>query len=241
MIPLPRKIKFAAVGLLLCGIGVFVLVNFTNVCLLEAVTLDGQPVEHFDKKYGLKPGVDVLDQPLDSLSDALLAQKGIVKVDIDYVVPNGIAIKTNQFTPCCFILDSEHERLLGLSDGGRVVKIPEDQQNWEHPTLTNVTVGHLYTHCQDPRVDILLPQLRRLEGGHIDLYRLITEIDLGSQDCASVTISGLPFKLKVSVEEFADQLNEFIEFIEKFTPDLTRTRFVDLRFDDMIIQRGEKK
>lgn len=238
MIPLPRKIKFAAIGLMLCGIAVFVLVNFTKVCQLEAVTLDGKSVENFNKKLGLKPDADVLDQPLDSLSDVLLAKKGIVKVDIDFVVPHGIEIRTNQFTPCCFILDSENERLLGLSDEGRVVTIPDGQQNWEHPTLTNVKVGKLYAHCPDSRVDIILPQLRRLEGGHIDLYRLITEIDFANSNYLVVTISGLPFRLKVSVDRFADQLDELIEFIEKFSPDLTETKFVDLRFDDMIIRTG---
>lgn len=241
MFPVPRKIKFAVVGMLLCGVGVFVLVNFTNICLLEAVTLDGKQVENFDRKYGLNPKTDVLDQPLDSLSDALLAKKGIVKVDIDYNVPHGIEIRTNQFTPSCFILDSENERLLGLSDEGRVVTIPEQQQNWEHPTLVNVKVGHLYDHCPDPRVDILMPQLRRLEGGHVDLYRLITEVDFANSDYLIVTVSGVPFKLRVSADRFADQMDEFIEFIEKFTPDLTRTKFVDLRFDDMIIRTGESR
>ena len=83
--------------------------------------------------------------------------------------------------------------------------------------------------------------MRRLEGGHLDLYRLITEVDFANPGYLTVTISGIPYKLKVSVDAFADQLDEFINFIEKFAPDLTETRFVDLRFNDMIIRTGGGK
>ena len=40
---------------------------------------------------------------------------------------------------------------------------------------------------------------------------------------------------------FYEQINEFITFLEQFDTDLSETRVLDLRLDNMIVQTGEKK
>ena len=241
MITLSRKRKLILLSLFLVGLSVVVIVNFTNICNLQAVTFDGEPVTKFDEKLGLEPTSPILNQPLDSLGEALLQRKGIVKVDIDYNLPNRIDIKTNRFTPVCFVLDTQTGQLRGLSHEGRVVAIPDNQTDWEHPTLTNVDAGNLYEYCPDERVQILVPQLEKLRDRHTDLYRLITEIDFGSRDELVATISGLPYKLRMSAEGFLDQIDDFLYFIERFAPDLDSTKMIDLRFDDMIVKVGGSK
>ena len=83
MITLSRKRKLILLSLFLVGLSVVVIVNFTNICNLQAVTFDGEPVTKFDEKLGLEPTSPILNQPLDSLGEALLQRKGIVKVDIN--------------------------------------------------------------------------------------------------------------------------------------------------------------
>ena len=237
---LSGKVRLILLGVLILSAAVTVAVDFTGLCRLRAVTLDGEQVSDFASIYGLRADAPIIHQPLDSLAEALLTRPGIAKIDIDYSLPAGLTIATNEFMPVCFISDPDNSRLLGLTEDGRIITIPADQSDWEHPILTGVRIGPPLSFCTDLPVQLVLEQLGRVRSSHTDLYRLITEIDLQHDRYVLVTISGLPYALRLTPENLAGQLEEFVYFLEKFAPDLSECELVDLRFDDMIIQVGKE-
>ena len=216
--------------------GMAVMVNFSGLCSLEAVTLDGSPLEGWEEKYGLSRGSMILRQPLDHLAAAILAEDEVVKVNINYRLPRRIEIRTNCFAPVCLVLDSKSGTMKGLTAQGRIVLLELETVDWENPVLVNLVADSLYGFCSDHRVRCVIPQLAEVRENYADLYRLIDEIDFGSPDCLTLSFSGLPYRLRVNAGQLARQLDGFVVFLEQFQPNLEVTRTLDLRFDDMIVQ-----
>ncbi|HUV31835.1 MAG TPA: hypothetical protein VMY05_12200 [Acidobacteriota bacterium] len=231
-----RRIVLAVLAVALTAAAVTI--NVTDVCHLEAVTLNGEPVENWQDEYGLSEDRMILRQPVDKLVTALLDQEGVFKVDVDYQLMHAIDVRTNNFTPACFVVDEKSGRLKGLNATARVVLLGPSVADWEHPVLTNVTADRLYDYCDDPRVRIIVPQLIELRGDNVDLYRLISEVDFGRTDCLIVTVAGLPYRLKVDAAQFESQINEYVTFLEQFDADLKAADALDLRLDNMIIKEG---
>ena len=233
-----KKSKLAAASLILTGLTMFVLVNFTKVANLEAVTFNSRPVEDFQKAYGLDSLQSLFGQPLDSLTSQLLLEANIARVDINYSLPGQLNITTNQFDPACFVLDSKSGQLMGLTSQGRLVPIRDRQSNWELPVITSVRTGKLFGNCKDVRVGLIVNHLNQLRSDQEDIFRLINEIDLSNSACVIVSISGLPYKLRTSAVELGRQLEGFMRFLRQYQPELEDTKELDLRFADMIIQVG---
>ncbi|MBN1211818.1 MAG: hypothetical protein JXA92_04510 [candidate division Zixibacteria bacterium] len=233
------KIKAAMLVFIALGFALAVVVNLTDVCRLEAVALDGRDVDGWDKKYGLDEHGTVFSQPLDNLALQLLGRRDIARVEIDYHLPDGLEITTNDFEPVCFVVSRYGGRLYGLDEQARVISLDRGNINWEHPCLTNVKVSRLFEMCGDYRVNLVVSQLEELRRQHLDLYRLVNEIDFESDHFLLVSVSGLSFRLKVKAESFLRQFNVFIRFLESFNTHLDSVRVVDLRFDDMIITVGK--
>lgn len=226
-------------AVILLGALIFVLTNFTGVSNLQAVTFNGQPIEDFSDGLGLSPDKPILEQPLDSLGVALLARDDIVRVDIDYSLPNRLDIVTNRFEPVCFALDMKSGQMVGLTQEGRVVPIDTKQSDWELPTITSITTGKLYAYTSDVRVRLIVENLIKLKNAQPDLARLITEIDLAKPDYVQVSIAGLSYTLRAGAADLDQQMIGFLKFLELYHPTLDDTREIDLRFDDMIIQVGK--
>lgn len=210
-------------------------VNFTEVCRLEAVTLNDETIDDWRRQFDMLNEKSVFRQPLDSLTQVLLAKEGIFKVDISYSWPHTLDIRTNTFAPVCFVLDKTSGMLYGLDRDGRLIPLENAALDWERPVLTGVNAGSLLGYCEDVRVKVIVDQLERLHRNRLDFYRLLDEIDFEATDYVQVSITGLPFGLKVRAEQFLEGLNRFVDFITRFNPDLEGVRRVDLRFDDMII------
>lgn len=236
MILARTKLKLAAISLIIFGVVLFVLINFTSVSNLQAVSFNGREIKDFDSDFGLSQALPILKQPLDSLSEALLARDDIARVDIDYAFPNRLEIVTNRFDPVCFALDMKTGRLVGLTAEGRVVPLDPDQSDWELPIITSITTGKLYQYTSDVRVRLIVENLISLKQEQRDLFRLITEIDLAQADHVRLSISGLPYRLRAHAAELDEQMIGFLQFLEKYHPALDDTRELDLRFDDLIIQ-----
>lgn len=233
-----RKIILAALALV--SLGMVAIVNFTDVCNLQAVTLNGHEVPDWQERYPLSGDKLFFRQPLDSVSKDLLSNDSIVQVDFDFDMPGTLNIRTNAFEPFCFVLDASSGRMRGLNQQGRIIRLENNITDWEHPILTSLEADRLYDFCDDPRVALLLPQLKRLMSDNRELYRTIEEIDFKAEDRLTVWISGLPYRLIVSAEEFYGQINEFVSFLEQFDTDQSKTRTIDLRNENMIVAKGAR-
>lgn len=224
----------------IAGVALVGLLSFTNVCNLDAVTLNGVPVVEWQEAYGLTPDRHILDQPVESLAARLLEEPKVFKVDINFHIPDRIDIRTNDFEIGCFVVDAASGQMRGLNSEGRVIPIRSDMQDWEHPIITGVSAAELYSHCSDLRVGPIVEQLTILRRDYLDLYRLISEINLTERYGVTVVLAGVPYKLIVSPDHLVVQISEFIQFLEQFGAPVEDATVIDLRYDNMIVKRGSK-
>lgn len=236
-----RGIILTLIAVIAFGVPLIVVMHFTDACQLEQVRLNDRNIDNWPATFGLHQFKPLIRQPLDSLADVLLARKDVFRVDIDYALPDGISIRTNAFRPVGFLADKNSGDLFGLDEQARLIPLRDDEADWEHPVLTSLDAGRLFEHCRDARVSVIIAELEQLRRDNVDLYRLIEEIDLGAEACLNVTISGLPYRLKLRAESFGDDLGRFVEFVGSFNPVLDSVTLVDLRFDQMIVCTERKK
>ena len=240
MRPLPHRIRLALIAVVVFGLGLMSVLEFTDWHILQAVTLNGEPVKDPEADLGFDKTASVLEQPLRAVASRLLSDDQTAKVDISYGFPASLHIETNRFTPVGLVLDHHSGRLLGLNAQGRVLPLFPEHHSWEHPVITGTTAGGIFELCADPRVALLTPQLGSLADDNLELYRLIDEIDLRSATFATVTISGLPYRLKVSAASFLQQTLDFVRFLERYQSEVDSARMIDLRFANMIVQESQR-
>lgn len=238
MKPFSTRLRLILLSSAVVGAGLVSLIHFGGWQVLQAVTLDGRPIENPRKQLGLNPEASVLNQPLESAAKLLLLDDKTARVDIDIDLPSSLHIRTNRFTPVCLVLDRTSGRLLGLNSDGRIVPLDDNYQDWEHPIITGVSADKVFVRCDDPRVGLIVPQLQVMADENQQLYRLIEEIDLSSPVDVGVNVSGLPYELKVSAEGFATQTTDFLQFMEIYQTNIDSSRQVDLRYSNLIFQEA---
>jgi len=210
-------------------------INFTNVCRLEAVTLNDELIQDWPDRFDILCKKSMFRQPLDSLAQIILTEQSTFKVNISYSWPHMLDIQTNAFSPTCLLLDKTSGRLYGLEENGRIIPLQNAVTDWELPVLTGVKGNRLFSHCKDVRVKVVVAQLEKLRKNNLNLFRLIDEIDFETKDYVQVSISGLPYRLKACPDQLSNNLAKFIDFVTNFDPDLKEVHHLDLRFDNMII------
>ncbi|MEW6051252.1 MAG: hypothetical protein AB1644_09370 [Candidatus Zixiibacteriota bacterium] len=226
--------------LLVSSLALILAVRYTELCELKAVTLNGERVPAWDRQLGLRRSATILQQPVDSVADALLTQQGIRSVNIDYVLPNMLRIETNDLTAVCVILDANIGILYGLDASGRVVPLDKNAPpDWEQPFITGAAVIRMYSYSTDARVSLIVPQLLAIRDRHPQLYRLINEVDCSHPDYLTIRVSGLPCLLKVHADRLLERLDEFVSFAERYQADLFTASVFDLRYDNMIVREAQ--
>lgn len=237
---LSGRIKIGLVAASVVGVALVIVVNYTQACRLREVTVNDASVEDWHQRY---PMLDTNRGPLQSIqsmAEKMLEDTNVYKVDLSWSLPHRLDVSTNHFTPECFLLDKKTAQLHGLDDHGRVVPLTRPVDNWERPVLTGLTVRLMFERCGDTRVEVVAQKLIQLRHKHRDLFRLIEEINFADQFGLTVTVAGLPYRLKLRAETMIEDMDRFARFITRFGVDLEEVRLMDLRFDDMIIcERGK--
>jgi len=234
MIRMSSRMKLGLVAGSVFGLALAIVVNYSSACRLREVTLDNEPVPDWPARFELLDSTSGPGQSLDDLAERLLADNNVFRVDLSWSLPHRLEIKTNRFAPACFLLNDATGRLLGVDDNGRVVPLTAPVETWERPVLTGLTVGRLFERSRDDRVEVVVHRLRQLQHDHRDLYRLIEEIDFSEPFGLTVTVSGLPYRLKVRAETLSSDIDRFAQFVTRFGIDLTEAKLLDLRFGDMV-------
>jgi len=238
--PLAGKTRLILSAMVVGGAALVGVLEFSQWQRLDAVTLDGRPVFNPQETLGLDPNTSVLKQPLNLAARYLLADDQTVRVDFDIILPASLNIRTNRFVPVCLVLDRLSGNLLGLNAQGRAVPLADDFDDWQQPLITGVTTNRVLQTCNDPRVAEVVAQLGQLADENKELYRLIDEIDLGDKDCAVVTCSGLPYRLRVSAKGLFEEVTGFFRFVETYQTNIDSAGMVDLRFTGMIVQEANE-
>lgn len=237
---LSTRMKIGLAVASVVGVALVIVVNHTEVCRLREVTVNDASVLDWRQRY---PMLDTNRGPLQSIqsmAEKMLEDSNVYKVDLSWSLPHRLEINTNRFTPECFLLDETTARLHGLDDHGRVVPLTRPVDNWERPVLTGLSVRSMFERCSDLRVEVIARKLMQLRREHRDLFRLIEEINFADQFGLTVTVAGLPYRLKLRAETMIEDVDRFARFITRFSVDLENVRLMDLRFDNMIIcERGK--
>jgi hypothetical protein len=217
-------------------VGAATTLQFTEVCRLNAVTLDGKPLPNWQGKFGLSTARLVTDQPIDLLATELLGSDGVVKVDVRYDLPGTVAVRTNDYTAVAFLVDRTLGETWGLDQFSRIVPLKESQIDWEHPFFTGLVAGQAYGACEDLRVSVALTQLSRLAADQPESYKLVSEINFSSKEFLLVSLDGIPTGVKVYPDGLARQVTTIVNFILGHGPDLGDARALDTRFEKLVVK-----
>jgi len=241
MTPTRRTIRIWLIaGTVICA-AVIGVTRLTDAFQLQQVTYNGDPTETNVDRFGLLDSVSVFEQPLDSLAEALLAQRNVFRVDVNLRLPVGIDIRTNSFKPACYAVDRESGSVYGLTFDARAVRLENSERNWEQPVFTGIRVRKLYERCDDHRAGLVLTQLEDLEERNVDLYRMVEQIDFSHRQFIAVNLAGLPYEARVRPEFLASDIVRYADFVSRYGADLTKIAVVDLRYADMIVTNPRRR
>lgn len=241
MMRLSQRIKLWLLAVGVVCLSLITIVNYSDACRLQSVSINGDPVKDWNIEFAMLDSSSIAKQPLNDLARSVLNSKKVYRVDVEYDWPHSLEITTDRYTPVCFGLDGPSGRLFGMNEEMRALPLKHARIDWERPVLTSINVKRIYGLCTDPRVAIVGRQLEELRDEEIDFYRLVDEIDFGNPSYLTVTVSGLPYRIKLHAQSLLEDLNRFVEFSSRFAADLDNVRYVDVRFDNMVVcDRGKR-
>jgi len=178
--------------------------------------------------------------PFDSVAMQLLDKRGVYKVDMQFALPGQLHINTNNFAPMALLLCENSGRMYGLNEDARVVPLARATIDWASPVIIGTRAPSMFNYCTDPRLKEVCRQLDRVRERHIDLYRLIDEIDFSDRTSLTVNLSGLDSKVRLRADRFYSDMQRFLEFGKSLAMKDDRIELVDLCFDDMVVCRKGK-
>jgi hypothetical protein len=223
-----------ATGIFIAATAIIV-VDFTNVCRVDAVELNGNAIGDWNDRFPMLNNKSITRQPVAKLVRAALANDTTVTVTASYAWPHTLKVTTNDIIPDCLMLCAKTGKMVGVDSEGRFIPLAGRQTDWERPALTGIAAGKAYEPCRDDRVRPIVRELNDLLRRNPDLYRLIDEVDMHRSEYVTVSIDGLPYKLRACADRLSEDIDKFVEFVARFQPDLNEIKTLDLRFDDMII------
>jgi len=234
------RLRIIMLSGIVLGAGFIGLVHFSDAFRLEAVTLDAAHIEDWPERFPVLQSRSIARQPLDSLAHLILADDDIFRVDIEFSDRHTLSIETNRFVPECFLLDRASGKLYGLDANASLLPLDNATPDWERPVLTGVTAGRRFEPCADPGVRTIIGQLADFRRSHRDMYRLLEEIHIETDGSLTAFISGLHYRLRLTPERFSAGLGQYLEFTTRFDSDLDNVALVDLRYDNMVVTRGDR-
>lgn len=240
MTSISKKVK-AVLALILLGMLIFVIiVNFTEFCTLEAVTVDGQGPGKWNKKSLLIKDKSILRQPLKEFKENSLADEKILKLDYKYVWPHTLNVEVNTISPECLLLDRNNGVLYGLDEHGRVFPLKPELVDWERPVLTGISIRKMYQCPSEIRLREVLPALSQLRSEKENFFRLIEQVDFSSNDFIEVAIAGHEHAVRVRSDYFLGDMKRYVDFAAKYNQELEGIKVIDLRQDGQIVTKGKK-
>lgn len=240
MIRLSKKHRYILTGVIVLGMGLAVGAHFASALQLNEVIVDGQPVDSWHEQFSMLEQGPYWTLPFDSVAMQLLDKRGVYKVDIQFALPGQLHINTNNFAPMALLLCENSGRMYGLNEDARVVPLARATIDWASPVIIGTRAPSMFDYCTDPRLKEVCRQLDRVRERHIDLYRLIDEIDFSDRTSLTVNLSGLDSKVRLRADRFYSDMQRFLEFGKSLAMKDDRIELVDLCFDDMVVCRKGK-
>jgi len=229
---------------LLILVATIVLAAGTGVCkytrLFRLRQVSVVPAEHAEKgqKLGLVMDQNLFRTPIDSAAGKLLQNSWVLRVDIDYALPDGIDIVINDIKPIAVVVGNKGRTLYALDD--RCYLLPYDDCTGpvDYPLIIGLEKTKAYKKVNDRRLYMIVDQLKKIKDDCHDFYMALSCVDLSNKDFVSVYFDGLPFRVDLYAGTLYTSIKDLEIFLLDFNPDLSDVARLDLRSEGLIISAG---
>jgi hypothetical protein len=178
-------------------------------------------------------GSRLFDLEFGTYADSLLHSRKILKVDINYSLPNGIEVTLNNLEPLAVIAGSGEIR--GIDRFGHIIPFSGDSRGIDYPVLTGIGEYDYYRKINDRRIELVLECLKDLKECDRDCYLMITNIDFSDSECISVYVEGLNTEVIMYAGDLKKNMRAVEAFLVDYDPDLEQVKRLDLRSEGLII------
>ncbi len=214
-------------------LGVLIFVQYSELFAFNEVRYEDGAVVSDTTLFNTVKGNNLFKVEFSEFADDLLANKKVLKVDIDYSLPDGIEVSFNDMKPVAVALTPDGLR--GISAEEYVIPYEASDAGIDCPVLTGCNPGTLYHKISDGTVSLVIENLKRLCNGDRDCYLLLSNIDFSEDDYISVYIDGLRTEIIMYPGDLAQNIKAIEAFLNDYDPDLTQVKRLDLRSEGMII------
>jgi hypothetical protein len=218
----------------LIGAGVAVM-EYTGLFKLEKVVLRPDDFSGEVKIVGLTSGKRLFDLPVEQTVNSLIEQDKILRVDLDYRLPDEINISINDIEPLALVVAGDGRLMYSLDEHCHLLPVDTALERFDSPIITGVKCGRLYKKASDSRLQLLVEQLGHLRGACIDFYLAISDIDMSHADYISVNLDGLPFPVLTYAGDLFGSMARLKMLVLDFNPDLSGIKKLDMRTEALII------
>jgi len=212
--------------------------KYTKLFRLREVKVN--PVEHVgvEKKLQLTMDQNLFKVPVARAAETLLGESRVLKVDIDYALPDGITITINDIKPLAIVIGNNGKTLYSLDERGYLLPYDDGAEGFDYPLITGLKKTKQYARVTDRRLNLILDQLGLLKDDCLDFYLALSCIDLSKKDYVSVFLDGLPFRVDMYAGNLYTSIKDLEIFLLDFDPDLSEVARLDMRSDGLIISAG---
>jgi len=228
-----RKSYVMLLSISIVIMGVMIFVQYSELFAFNEVRFKEGAVVSDTTLFNTARGNNLFKVEFSEFAEDLLANKKVLKVDIDYSLPDGIEVSFNDMKPVAAVLTSEGLR--GISAEEYLIPFDESASGIDCPILTGYDPGELYQKVDDGEVTMVIENLDNLRDKNRDCYLLLSNIDFSSDDFISVYIDGLQTEVIMYPGDLARNMKAIEAFLSDYEPDLSQVKRLDLRSEGMII------
>ncbi|UCD16977.1 MAG: hypothetical protein JSV44_11070 [Candidatus Zixiibacteriota bacterium] len=215
--------------------GLLAAFRYLHAFQLDAVSIAPERFAGHADKLALESGKNVFSLPINAAIDCLLKRHDVLRVELDYDLPDGIAIRVNEAVPVALAVGGGGRTLFSLDEFGYRYRFDPIKNKLDYPIITGLKDCREYERADDLSLGVILRQLARLKEDDMDSYLAVTTIDLLDQGDILVYLDGVRFPLITYPGKLCRSIMQLKVFILGIDPDLDQIKKLDLRSDELII------
>ena len=174
----------------------------------------------------IKESPQLLTMNHSRLAKSILTQNGIDKINLNWIVPDGLAAEVNRFCPVALVLMKDGT-IKALDKFGRLIPFDSEWADFDCPVLAGLPDGKLFEPLPDYRVGEVITALNDIRKQEPDLYAVLAELDFSDPVFINLrtTVSHSVFRMQS--HHIAEQLQRLVlvcgqeEWENNFVYDLT--------------------
>jgi len=222
--------------------GALAVINFTGMFRLKTIRL--VPAEARAESSLLRGAVgrNIFQAPVSEIMRDLLRQKDILRVEVNYDLPDGLEIVLNNIEPLAVILTPQGEMAAVNPDGYMTpfIKNPAGRDGFAFPVVTGIDEYRPYELVANHTLALVIEQLKQLAAYDREFYLQISDIDLSAPETIIIHLDGVLPDIVMYPGDLAQNMQKLKCFLVDYQPDLMHVYKLDLRAEGLIVAAGEE-